>query len=65
MGNLFRLGSRNEPWTQSQIDAFMDNMEEEMFDATGGTITSITRVDSHGNETVYVKNDGVWSKKSE
>jgi hypothetical protein len=65
---LFRLGSQDQPWTQAQIDDFMERMENEMFDGdrrrgTGGSITEITREDAEGNETTYVKEDGIWSEE--
>jgi len=66
----FRLGSQEQPWTQAQIDAFMDDLEAEVFDArpqnrghSGGRITGITREDAAGNETRYEKNErGEWER---
>ncbi len=66
---LFRLGSQDNEWTQRQIDAFMDNMEDEMFDGdmrrggSGGSIVELVREDSDGNRTRYVKEDGEWSEE--
>ena len=63
-----RLGSQDEPWTQAQIDAFMEEMEQETFDGderrgVEGSIVGITREDADGNQTRYVKEDGEWSEE--
>lgn len=67
MSYPFRLGSTEQPWTQAQINNFMETLEDEMFDGderrgVDGTITELTREDAMGNETKYVKEDGVWTE---
>jgi len=64
----FRLGSQEQPWTQAQIDAFMEEMERETFDGdmrrgVEGSIVGITREDADGNQTRYVKEDGEWTEE--
>lgn len=65
----FRLGDDYKPWTEEQVNAFMESLESELFPdrmenrgRSGGTVTSITRINGSGDKEKYKKVDGEWEQ---